>query len=66
MPTKAQVKALGDQMQELLASVKATEKRISSEIVAGAAGRQYPEPDVKAIRERTGLSLTRLTILIFT
>lgn len=37
--TKAQVKALGDQMQELLASVKATEKHIRGEKVAGAVGR---------------------------
>lgn len=66
VPTKAQVKALGDQMQKLLASVKATEKHIRSEKVAGAVGRKYPEPDVKAIRERTGLSLIRFTILIFT
>lgn len=51
------------QFDELLASVKQMD-----EIVAGKekASRvfEFPEPEVKAIREKTGLSQTRFAMLI--
>ncbi|NBS40703.1 MAG: transcriptional regulator, partial [Betaproteobacteria bacterium] len=44
------------QFEELLASVKDMGKHMRGEKVAGAVLRDFPEPDVKAIRERTGMS----------
>lgn len=52
------------QFEELLASVKDMGKHMRGEKVAGAVIREFPEPDVKAIRERTGLSQTRFAFLI--
>lgn len=52
------------QFEELLASVKDMGKHMRGEKVAGAVVREFPEPDVKAIRERTGMSQTRFAILI--
>ena len=50
--------------EELLASVKDMGKHMRGEKVAGAVVREFPEPDVKAIRERTGMSQTRFAFLI--
>ena len=52
------------QFEELLASVKDMGKHMRGEAVAGAVVRNFPEPDVKAIRERTGMSQTRFAFLI--
>ena len=52
------------QFEELLASVKDLGKHMRGEKVAGAVVREFPEPDVKAIRERTGMSQTRFAFLI--
>lgn len=52
------------QFEELLASVKDMGQHMRGEKVAGAVIREFPEPDVKAIRERTGLSQTRFAFLI--
>jgi putative transcriptional regulator len=53
-----------NQFEELLASVKDMGKHMRGEKVAGAVVREFPEPDVKAIRERTGMSQTRFAFLI--
>lgn len=50
--------------EDLLASVKDMGKHMRGEKVAGVVVREFPEPDVKAIRERTGLSQTRFAFLI--
>lgn len=50
--------------EELLASVKDMGKHMRGEKVAGAVVREFPDPDVKAIRERTGMSQTRFAYLI--
>lgn len=52
------------QFEELLASVKDMGKHMRGEKVAGAVVREFPEPDVKAIREHTGMSQTRFAFLI--
>lgn len=52
------------QFEELLASVNDMGKHMRGEKVAGAVVREFPEPDVKAIRERTGMSQTRFAFLI--
>ena len=52
------------QFQDLLASVNDMGKHMRGEKVAGAVVRDLPEPDVKAIRERTGLSQTRFALMI--
>lgn len=52
------------QFEELLASVKDMGKHMRGEKVAGAVVHEFPEPDVKAIRERTGMSQTRFAFLI--
>ena len=52
------------QFEELLASVKDMGKHMRGEKVLGLRVREFPEPDVKAIRERTGMSQTRFAILI--
>lgn len=51
------------QFDELLASVKDMGKHMRGESVA-AHVREFPEPDVKAIREKTGLSQTGFAYLI--
>ncbi len=51
------------QFDELLASVEDMGKHIRGESVA-ARVREFPEPDVKAIREKTGLSQTGFAYLI--
>ncbi len=53
-----------EQFEELLASVKDMGKHMRGQKVAGAVAREFPEPDVKAIRERTGLTQTRFALLI--
>ncbi len=49
---------------ELLDSVQDMGRHMRGESVAGAIVREFPEPDVKAIRERTGLSQTQFAYLI--
>lgn len=39
-------------------------RHMHGESVAGAIVREFPEPDVKTIRERTGLSQTQFAYLI--
>ncbi|CAM5353375.1 MULTISPECIES: helix-turn-helix domain-containing protein [unclassified Thauera] len=50
--------------EELLESVRDMGRHMRGEPVAGVVARELPEPDVKAIRERTGLSQTRFAYLI--
>ncbi len=50
--------------EELLASVKDMGKHMRGEKVPGIVVREFPDPDVKAIRERTGMSQTRFAYLI--
>lgn len=52
------------QFDELLDSVRDMGRHMRDEVVDGARVREFPEPDVKAIRERTGLSQTRFAHLI--
>ena len=49
---------------ELMESVRDMGRHMRGEAVAGAVVREFPDPDVKAIRERTGLSQTRFAYLI--
>ncbi|QEA40279.1 helix-turn-helix domain-containing protein [Pistricoccus aurantiacus] len=49
---------------ELLESVRDMGHHMRGELVQGVRTREFPEPDVKAIRERTGLSQTRFAYLI--
>lgn len=49
---------------ELLDSVQDMGRHMRGESVAGTIVREFPEPDVKAIRERTGLSQTQFAYLI--
>ncbi|SJM93566.1 XRE family transcriptional regulator [Crenothrix polyspora] len=52
------------QFNELLESVRDMGKHMRGEKVDGIRIREIPEPDVKAIREQTGLSQTRFAYLI--
>ena len=52
------------QFDDLLASVRDMGKHMRGEAVERVMVREFPEPDVKAIRERTGLSQTRFAYLI--
>ena len=52
------------QFEELLESVRDMGRHMRGERVAEARVQEFPEPDVKAIRERTGLSQTRFAYLI--
>lgn len=52
------------QFEELLQSVRDMGRHMRGEAVEGVRVREFPEPDVKAIRERTGLSQTRFAYLI--
>ncbi|MFM8466178.1 MAG: helix-turn-helix domain-containing protein [Oxalobacteraceae bacterium] len=49
---------------ELLTSLKDMGKHMRGERVGGLVMREFPEPDVKAIRERTGMSQTQFAYLI--
>lgn len=49
---------------ELLESVRDMGRHLRGEAVPGVCVREFPDPDVKAIRERTGLSQTRFAYLI--
>lgn len=49
---------------ELLDSVQDMGRHMRGEPVDGAIVREFPDPDVKAIRERTGLSQTQFAYLI--
>ena len=49
---------------ELLDSVRDMGRHMRGGPVQGLRVREFPEPDVKAIRERTGLSQTRFAYLI--
>jgi putative transcriptional regulator len=53
-----------NQFNELLDSVRDMGRHMRGEIVEGIRIREIPEPDVKAIREQTGLSQTRFAYLI--
>jgi len=52
------------QFDELLESVRDMGRHMRGETLAEARVREFPEPDVKLIRERTGLSQTRFAYLI--
>lgn len=52
------------QFDTLLESVRDMGRHMRGETVAGVKVHEFPEPDVKAIRERTGLSQTRFAYLI--
>ncbi|NEX23830.1 transcriptional regulator [Thiorhodococcus mannitoliphagus] len=52
------------QFDELLESIRDMGCHMRGEVVAGARVQEFPEPDVKAIRKRTGLSQTRFAYLI--
>ncbi len=49
---------------ELAESVRDMGRHMLGEMVAGVRIREFPEPDVKAIRARTGLSQERFAYLI--
>jgi putative transcriptional regulator len=49
---------------ELLESVRDMGRHMRGEAVAGVRAQAFPEPDVKAIRDRTGLSQSRFAFLI--
>lgn len=50
--------------EELLDSVRDMGRHMRGEDVAGLRAQEFPEPDVRAIRERTGLSQSRFAYLI--
>ncbi len=52
------------QFDELLNSVRDMGCHMRGETLTGLHVRAFPEPDVRAIRERTGLSQTRFAYLI--
>ena len=52
------------QFDELLESVRDMGRHMRGEAVVGLRAKEFPDPDVKAIRERTGLSQTRFAYLI--
>lgn len=52
------------QFEELLDSVKDMGRHMRGEKVVGVITREFPDPDVKAIRERTGMSQTRFAFMI--
>ena len=52
------------QFDELIESVRDMGRHMRGEVVAGARVLEFPEPDVKAIRARTGLSQARFAYLI--
>ena len=52
------------EFNELLESVRDMGRHMRGEKVEGIRMREMPEPDVKAIREQTGLSQTRFAYLI--
>jgi len=49
---------------ELIDSVRDMGRHMRGEALPGVMVREFPEPDVKAIRESTGLSQTRFAYLI--
>lgn len=53
-----------NEFEELLGSVRDMGSHMRGERVAGVVVREFAEPDVKAIRARTGLSQTRFAHLI--
>ncbi|MDY0072865.1 MAG: helix-turn-helix domain-containing protein [Thauera sp.] len=50
--------------EELLDSVRDMGRHMRGEDVVGLRAQEFPEPDVRAIRERTGLSQSRFAYLI--
>lgn len=52
------------QFDELLKSVRDMGRHMRGQAVAGVRVHDFPDPDVKAIRERTGLSQARFAYLI--
>ena len=55
---------IDQQFEELLDSLKDMGKHMRGQKVSGVVVREFPEPDVKAIRERTGMTQTRFALLI--
>ena len=53
-----------ERFNELLESVRDMGRHMRGEVVAEVRTREFPEPDVKAIRKRAGLSQTRFAYLI--
>ena len=53
-----------EQFQELLQGIKEMGQHRRGEAVIGFRVTEFPDPDVKAIREKTGLSQTRFAYLI--
>jgi len=52
------------QFDELLESIQDMGRHMRGEAIAGIRVQEFPEPDVKAIRERMGLSQSRFADLI--
>jgi putative transcriptional regulator len=52
------------QFDELIESVRDMGRHMRGELVSGMRMQEFPDPDVKAIRERTGLSQSRFAYLI--
>ena len=52
------------QFDELLESVRDMGRHMRGETLAETRVREFPDPDVKLIRERTGLRQTRFAYLI--
>lgn len=55
---------IDQQFEELLDSLKDMGKHMRGQKVSGVVVREFPEPDVKAIRKRTGMTQTRFAVLI--
>ena len=53
-----------EQFEELLNSVRDMGRHMRGEVLAETRIRDFPDPDVKAIRERTGLTQNRFAYLI--
>ena len=52
------------QFDELIESVRDMGRHMRGELVSGVRMQEFPDPDVKASRERTGLSQSRFAYLI--
>ena len=52
------------QFDELIESVRDMGRHMRGELVSGMRMQEFPDPDVKTIRERTGLSQSRFAYLI--
>ena len=52
------------QFDELIESVRDMGRHMRGELVSGVRMQEFPDPEVKAIRERTGLSQSRFAYRI--